>query len=381
MGVLTKSINSIKEFNFLKEKYKDIAEFQNLTLSFYFLNFNKRNRLENVFKYIQNKYKDYKIFWKVLEENDNELLMFVRVTKIFFKREESCEFLIHLNKENMIITFVSDELSIKINSIIDTFVDRIYPFAKRISIKSEEILYMIDDFRKSNYYLTTSMISIKKWWEKVKRSAVEFPTDVPINEVLTDIKNKKAFINSIIIHTFDKYRKSQLLSFYISRRGLVKFNGGYYKLFEEKVLNEIIKNKQEGIKILTNRQQEGENIKPLSIIFDKLKDVNESVITNEFKLKMQSIKEITLIIYHSGNPFFYADAIDVLDGSSFQLLFHNRKNNSELIIIPQEIATTNSLDNLISNVFTKFGEGTIQDFRNNNEKPLKQNGGNNYFNR
>jgi hypothetical protein len=60
-----------------------------------------------------------------------------------------------------------------------------------------------------------------------------------------------------------------------------------------------------------------------------------------------------------GNPYIFLTIIDYVDGSTFDIWVLKA---NELIIVPQLKSTVNSLKRVISHIFDRYAEGTIQEF-------------------
>ena len=362
MGHLVLNIKSIKDFFYIQGKFKDIPQFVNTELKFYFLTLDKGNYLKDIFDYIHLSNKKYDFSYEQIEETENELLFYVKVIKHIGVKEIFLDTCVYLDKDRMNLTLMTDDEKEKLN-ILEEFIRKMFPFANKKFIKSKEIVEIINDFLEDGYFISSSMVSSKRWWEKVQRIGIDYPIDVPIEEVLADLNTKNAFINSIVLNIFDKDKTNRVMKLYISRRGFIKFSEGYFDLFEGKILTKLLSDNFNEKKMLENRQRVNEEIKPLRLSFERLKEFEPIEITKHFaEAVVSQARDFSFAVFHSGNPYFHASVTDLYDGSVFTVVFHNTKENSELIIIPQYATSSNSLSKFISIVYSEFGEGEVGNY-------------------
>lgn len=361
MGKLITNIKSIKDFSYIQGNFKDIPQFVNKELKFYFLRLDKAVHLKDIFEYLEKKYHKLNFDYQILEETKSEVLFYVKITKEIGQKQISLDTNIYLDKDKMNITLMSDDEKEKL-FLLDNFIYKMFPFAIHKFIKSQEMVEIINDFLEEGYFISSSMVASKRWWEKVQRTGVDYPIDVPITEVLDELKKKKAFINSIVLNFYDKEKTNRVLKVYISRRGFIKFFDGYYDLFEEKILKKILKDNFSEQEMLKDRTRKDHEIKPLKLTFEKLTEFSPIEITKQFARSIAEARDFSLSIYHNGNPYFHASATNLSDGSVFTILFHNTDLGSELIITPQYSASSNSISKFLSTVYTNFGEGVIGEY-------------------
>jgi len=336
--------------------------FVNMELKFYFLKLNKGSDLNNIIRLIKSRGKKLKIVkFTIIEENGTEALLYVQLSKEIDKKQISLDTNIYLDKNKMNAMLMTDDEKEQL-FILDSFINEMSPFAVPKFIKSKEIIDIINDFLKEGYFISSSMVASKKWWEKVQRTRIDYAKDVPIKEVLIELERKKSFINSIILNFFNEDRSSRILKVYISRKGIIKFLDGHYELFKKKILEKIITENFAEQKLLENRARKDSDIKPFKLTFGELQEIPPIKITKQFAKSIVKSREFSLSIYHNGNPYFHANVTNLLDGSVFTILFHNTKKGSELIVTPQYSTSSNSLSKFLSIVYSKFGEGVIGEY-------------------
>lgn len=364
MGKLVSNVGSIKDFFYLQEKFKDIPQLVDTELKFHFLSLNKGNHLEDVFNFIHQNNTRIDFKHKILEENNSEVLFYVKILKQVGNKQFVAETMLYLDKKRMNITLMTDDDREKLN-LLEHFIDEMFPFASKKFIKSQEIIEIIRDFLDDGYFISASMVSLKRWWDNVQRTGVDYPTDVPITRVLEDLTNKKAFINSITLDFFDSKKENKILKIYFSRKGFIKFYEGNFKLFEGKILRKLLINNFNEKKLLENRTRKNKEINPLKVSFEKLTGFSPIEITKQFAKAISKEKDFSLAVYHNGNPYFHANVTDLHDGSLYKIIFHHTELNSELIISPQFATSSNSLSKFLSLVYSKFGEGVIEEYVTN----------------
>jgi len=363
MAQIIRSIKSFKDFFYIQENYKRIYKLSNQELKFYLFNLEKNITIKEILEVI----KETK-FWldfdfNLIEENKSNALFYLKIFEFFGDKKEESELLLFHDKENSNVLLLTDENTRKLK-IIENFSNKLFPYANKKFIKSKEIIEIIQSFLEEGYYLTASMVSFKKWWEKAKRSGtgVDYVRDIPIKEVLERLVKDKSFINSIIINIFDSKGENRILRTYLSRKGLLKFKDGYFRLFRDKILNKIILEIDSEKKILSNRSRNEKEIKPLKVIFKRALDLPPKEITKQFAKSISHYRELSLAIIHNGNPYFYASVTNNFDGSVFDILFQNTNCGSELVVIPQYSASMNSLSKFFTLVYSQFGEGQISEY-------------------
>lgn len=362
---IVNNTNTVKEFVYILENFKEYEQFRGNELKFYFLNYIKKEYdFEVINKYVESvtSLKEIEIT-KIDGQEDIELYR-VTLSKIIQKKEMVCKALFLFDNKQKSVVICSDFPARIVSLILEVYVYSLYPFMQRMSISSAEIEAMIGTLLADGYTITSSMLAKKKWWEKVRRSGVEYPSNVPMDKVLSQLKKEKSFIHSIMLNVYDSEEKQLILKSYISREGMVKYIAGSYELFKNTILNRIIENNMQSFELFKDRAKEINKIKPFKVTFSDLPKINPAEITKEFMRVIISMKDISPVIYHEGNPFFYADVTDTKDGSTFRLFFQHSKDYFELILIPQFASSPQALSNFFSVIFNQFGEGKIEDFHN-----------------
>ena len=337
MAELIKNISSISDFFYVQDNYKQISKLSDKELKFIMLNLEKTSSIEEILDFIN--LNDWcNVEYKLLEENDLEALFYVKIIKIFENRKISPELVMYLDKNNSNILLMNDEGKEELN-IIETFTDKLSPYISKKFIKSGDIVDIINNFLTEGYYLTSSMVSLKKWWEKVRRPSIDYPKGVPIKEVLEEVSKKDSFINSIIINIFDEMGENRILKIYI--------------------IIETINEK----KLLINRSRLNKEIKALKVSFNKVSsELSDIEVTKQFAKSISEHKELSLAIMHDGNPYFHASLTNNQDGSVFDIMFQNTPKGSELVVLPQYATSMNSLSKFFNLVYSQFGEGQITEY-------------------
>lgn len=361
MGDLIQSISDIKDFFYVPKNYKEIVKSQNKELKFYFLNLEGKDDIKSVLDFLKSQKRGGLEEFNLIEETDSASLFYIKVNKEFKRGFVSAEAVLYLDKNSLEIILMSDEERGKIN-LIEYFFNNLHPFMSKKFIKSSEIIEIIRDFLEEGYFVTASMVSMKRWWLKVQRSEIDYVRGVPIEEVLKEIANENKFINSSSLNIFDKEKKERLLKFYISRRGIIKFVDGSYELFEEKILKKILSKNAEEKRLLKDRGRGDKELKPIAVSFEKLPEFTAESTTKEFYKSIVEEKDFSLAVMHNGNPYFHASVTDISDGSVFEIIFHNLEEKNELLFLPQYSVSRSSLSKFLALVFSKFGEGEIKEY-------------------
>jgi hypothetical protein len=363
MAEIIRNISSLDEFSYILENYKRKSELAQKELKFYLLNLENGGSLTEILEFLKEKGNGSRVDYKILTNQNGVELVYLKILKGSFK-DGFPEAIMYLNKNTSNILFMSDEDGDKIK-IIKGFVNKIFPFVSKKFIRSFEIREIISKLRKEGYQITASMVSIKRWWEKVKTSGVEYPKEVPIEKIFDDLDKQKSFINSITFNVFDADKKNKLMKAHISRKGLIKFLDGFYDLFQKNILDPLLTETEKEKRLLEKRNREEEKIKPLRVYFERLEDFSPIEITKQFAKSISQTNELSLAVMHNGNPYFYASITNNLDGSVFDIIFQNIREGSELILIPQYAVSSNSLSKFFSLVYSHFGEGEITEYNLN----------------
>ncbi len=361
MAEIVQNINSLDEFKYLKENYKSISSLSQKQLKFYFLNLENGSSLLEVLNFLKDESKRVKIDFKVIEKNADGELIYLKVLRKSLNSKNYPEAIIYLDKKSSNIILMSDEEKDNMK-IIKSLTEKMFPYLSKKFIKSNEMRSIITNLIGEGYQITASMISVKRWWEKVKTSEMEYPKGVPIEKIFEDLDKQKSFINSILFNVFDSKKENNLLRVYISRKGLVKFLEGYYEIFQDNILSPLLKETAKEKKLLKDRSRKEESLKPLRIAFERLEGFSSIEVTRQFSKSISRTRELSLAVLHNGNPYFYASITNNLDGSVFDVVFQNTQDGSELVIIPQYSVSSNSLSKFFSLVYSQFGEGKLSEY-------------------
>jgi hypothetical protein len=362
MAELISSINSVADFFFIQKNYKNISNLANKELKFYFFSLDeKMPSLAEILSFVIENTQWCNANYRLIEETDTALLFCIDLEKFNSDARVSSNMILYFNKIDQSIISLTDEDSEHF-ALINNFIDRFSQYLNRKFIKSADIVNIIENFLTEGYYVTTSMVSSKKWWEKVRRTVINYPTDVPIEKVLKQLSDEKSFINSIEINIFNKSGENRLLKASLSRRGLIRFRDGFFELFQEKLIKKILIETRNEKELLKNRERSKIEINPLRISFERLAEALPIDVTKQFAKSISNNKGFSFAVMHNGNPYFHASVTYNLDSSVFDIIFQHFENGPELIIIPQYSVSLNSLLSFFSLVYSQFGEGKLSDF-------------------
>lgn len=353
MNGFINEIISIAMFKELASSYKSIDELKDNELKFFYL-YLEKDDMNEVLEFLREENPQYKLRFKLLEERGNTNLFRI----IISEGDIECSSLILFDKSEHLASFISDADYKGIN-IITSFLESFYPFAKRAFISSDNILKIINSLINEGYNLKCSMISLKRLWAKIdkRRTGIEYPIDIPIKIVLKEVQDKKAFLNSINLTILDK-ENNMLLKCYISRKGYIKYIDGYYELFEKKIILPINFSLIEEYHCINKLKEKV--CTPLKLTFAYSSIINYKQALASLIQKLNDNKIYSLIIHHEGNPYYFAEAIDLANGSSFNILFYDQHNSPEMIVIPKTISSSTTLINFFSYIFSELGEGLIE---------------------
>jgi hypothetical protein len=350
-------VNHIKNENDLFELpkiYKTIDGLRYNELVYYVLFMNNTNKLDEILEFVSQKYyRDSAIIEKVCDDDEKIIISL----KLDFGEENVSKGIFFKKKDSPFLYLLTD-IGRKKN-LLERFLHRSYPLLERVSLPSKQIIVdeIIKGILDEGYKITSSMVSEKKWWEMEKiKSSLDYPTDVPIERVVEDLKGK-AFINSILLNIYTQ-SGLRICKLFVSRKGIIKYIDGSFEIFKEKVLDRVFNKVSLNYDSLEGREQVEDSIKPIIVTFENPKN-EPQIMINQFINTLRNNKSVSLMTHHNGNPFFFADVSDIKEGSFFGVMFESKKNESKMTIIPQEISSQIALSNFISYVFNKFGEGNI----------------------
>lgn len=279
--------------------------------------------------------------------------------------------ILQINLEDKSALIVTESSNNAEQKAIIYFINKSYPLLKNMFVPSYSIKALVKGLIKEGYVLTSPVASIKRWWKRAEKhtlgGSLEFPKNAPVEDFISDIEKRDAFLNAIRINIHDKAKSRTILTFYISRSGLVKFIDGDIEYFETKILEPILDICKTNIKLYENRQRSVNKVKPLKLIFDEsLMNYAEKEVRENFANVISKMRDYKIAVYHSGNPYFQSSLVDTKDGSVFDLLFYDIKKDDktkyEMIVIPQFNISSIALNRLFSNLFSKFGEGKLEEW-------------------
>lgn len=355
MDYIINHLNDPEDFYNIPKHYKTIPGLKQNELSYYLLILNNNNDLKEVVEFIANKY--YPEAYDLKEVvNDQDKAVIILNIKI--DEENFCKAAFNWNKSTPFVYVMTDYG--KKRKILERFIWQCYPLVERASLKSYQIVnQIIHGFLEEEYSLSSSMVSEKKWWKKEKkiRPSLDYPSGIPIEDVIKDLGDKDAFINSINLSVYNNHGL-RLCKFFVSRKGILKFIDGDFSLFKEKVLDKSLDILSSDYGRLNNREQKGEILNTITVDFS-VKRSNPLEIVKQFTNLLRENRNLSLLTHHNGNPFFYADITDIKEGSSFGLMFESRGEQSKMTLLPQKVSSPVALSNFLDFIFYRFGEGEI----------------------
>jgi len=204
------NVNSLKEFVYLLNNFQDYKQFKENELKFYFLLYkNNEYGFEKISNYAKSLAGINTLNIEKIDEEKNIQLFKIRLSKILQRKEEVCEALFLFDEQQKSLMVCSDFPAKMISVILESFIRSLYPFVQRMAISSNEIEEIIDSLEKEGYKVTSSMLAKKRWWEKVRRSGVEYPSSVPIVNARKD--SLELEIGELILFSDAEYVSRTLL--------------------------------------------------------------------------------------------------------------------------------------------------------------------------
>jgi len=365
-------ISSLSEYESLIEHYMEIQENADTSLNYFILqNATQNNSAFSVIekrRYIFPPRLDAKVT-SLYNSEEREVLKII-LTKVMNTGEELSDTIIFDNdKKKKITRVISDAPSKFLVHVVNDFIDHLYPFYKRKFIPSSQIEELLLSFLQQGYHLTASMVSTKRWWEKPDKmylsSTVQFPQALPIEDVLEELKKTNSFINSITLNVLDESEKRRILKCYVSRSGRIQFKEGNSQLFKTSLLTKLARPSL--LRFKSKDDAFGE-IVPIKVNFASgLESYAEKLVLANFYNVISKDGNYKLSVYHAGNPYYHIGITDSKDGSVFDLLFYGFDSGSskkyEMLIIPRLNVSLIAIDRLLEQIFYRFGEGKIEEWR------------------
>jgi len=179
---------------------------------------------------------------------------------------------------------------------------------------------------------------------------------LPINTAFTYANENNGWFKSL---TFEALRRDKKLAqVTVYRNGVIKTDRdmiGINKYLIESICSLI----RDNLTLFSKRSRRENElaVKPLTIQFgqNQFSDIGENA---KFIDKMNQLSNASVSVMH-GNPYIFLTIIDYVDGSTFDVWVLKA---NELIIVPQLKSTVNALKRVISHIFDRYAEGTIQEF-------------------
>lgn len=296
---------------------------------------------------------------KLESPNDRDLLRMV------FTHEKDIHtisgyVLFDVDHEKNLIKAITDGGTDVIESSIQ-ITDKLYPLFERFFISSDIIIEILEQFIEAGYSGYVTQYTAQKLWmdSETPKSAVEYPTDIPLSTVLEEVTEQpniavKMFRGSIHLDG------EMLLEFYISREGEIRFLDGKHELFEE-IINMVKQSAVEEISEYDGISKEGDEKEYLQIQFENIIEEKErDHIIERFRQAIQSESTFSEAVIHAGNPYYHSSLSDRARGSSFELVFFQDGEDFRLEILPNRTFASLSVLKFKRTLFSEFGEGNIK---------------------
>lgn len=175
----------------------------------------------------------------------------------------------------------------------------------------------------------------------------------PYRYVFEQSKEGARYVDKL---TFSANRNERLFDGFISREGIVKFNGGDVDLFFANLLKAYADTGTDKIELFSDKERSREtgDVKELEIRFDE--KVLEDPSDNKKLIKaLSDLEKSDISVYHN-NPYAHVSILDLLDGSNCDIFVTGSKTIS---IIPGFKGSLNSLMRISDQIAREFQEGKV----------------------
>lgn len=353
------TVRDYDEFEtFLKSYYSDLQPTgENLEL--YYLISQRTESFSDQLERIDEFYGKFDIESKVLDAKENRELLRVEMEHRKQKNIVSGTVLYEIDHEKNMVRGITDSGKEVTESAIQ-ITNKMYPVFERLFLSSYLLRSILEDFIGAGYSGRATQITTQKWWDKdfKPKSAVEYPTDIPLDIVLDEFQDPgkvlKMFSGVISADGRD------LLKLYINRDGRIKYKDGRYELFKE-VVNSIESYAEEEVKKFSDIEKGSDDHSFLEVKFEELsKEEPEKEVIERFRNAIQKEQIFQEAVMHSGNPYYHSSVADREDGSSFEVMLTSEGDNFTLNILPNYSLSSISVLKFKRTVFQEFGEGEIE---------------------
>jgi len=255
---------------------------------------------------------------------------------------------------------------------IKPFLKKIYPFAMPVFFRQQEIenaLLNLEDQMGDKYQVQIADVTSKeeRLGSDVKRKYLDTDrrwTNLPVRDAFNQAREREQWFTSvrfqINLKKKDGNSLSQIAVGRLYKYGEVNFDSLYGEI--SRSLIEVLENAAaERLSLLQGRGIKERNYEPgkpieIAYEFEAFPDVQA---IRKFGQVIQAYPNSTKAVFHA-NPYYHASVADFLDGSSFDVWVLSQRR---VVIIPQAQSSAQAFERLISHIFSKFGEGTVNEFQ------------------
>lgn len=255
---------------------------------------------------------------------------------------------------------------------IKPFLKKTYPLAMPVFFRQQEIenaLLNLEGQLGEKYQVQIADVTSKeeRLGKDTKRKYLDTDrrwTNLPIQDAFDQAREREQWFTSVRFQIHSRKRDGDILSQIAVGRlykyGEMNFDFLYGEIARSLV--EVLENAAaDRLALLQGRglkERNYEPSKPIEIAydFDAFPDVQA---IRKFGQVIQAYPNSTKAVFHA-NPYYHASVADFLDGSSFDVWVLSQRR---IVIIPQAQSNAQAFERLISHIFSKFGEGTVNEFQ------------------
>lgn len=242
-----------------------------------------------------------------------------------------------------------------------------YPDTSMVGLSSKTIREALNELAKklAVEIVADRTVATKQILKNRKESEVTY-TAIPFEEAFRRAFEDDRWIDKIEFSAFEKTKKGNMvMNAFISRESIFKVNKNFSS-FYELTISYLAEIAQKIYSFYSDRGRKQENgirePKPLTIDFGQA--IFDKPEKNKYLVEaLKKLNDLSISVIH-GNPYLHASIVDLLDGSSYDLWVLSQ---TRLILVPQLRATTHSLNRICDHITTKFREGEIKNFQEEND--------------
>ena len=342
---------------FLQEYHKEFSV-ENSSLSFYHLVSKQPEEFERELIWVGERKSKFDIELEKIDEDRDRDLYSISIRHEKFKHTTEGDLLAIVNYDENLVQILSDEGTDVIDSCM-AITNTMYPVFQRVYISSDMMLGVLSSFPEAGYSGHCRQYSCQRWWEEghKPKTLVEYPTEIPLDVVLDELN--KPSISLKMFHGYLTIDEEDVLEFYISRDGEMKYRSGRFDLFEE-IVTSIKKDMAEEFEKFNNISQDS-NEPYLDITFQNIAEEKEqNIIIDRFREAVDTENTFGEAVIHSGNPYYHSSVSDRASGSSFDIIFARENSDFQLKILPNYDISSLTILKFKKTIFSEFGEGDIK---------------------